>query len=238
MENSSYFDSEELVTRWQIKPFDLLALIKSGKITWFMEEDFFTSDPFLKLKRKTERKILTESFLIGNLHFLFFKKDEIYNFEKTNPEYQPQATPLNAKTQNHDIFPIETPPGTTWNKLFLTVRNYEITEIRHPGGTVNKRHTEMGLTERGAGKTGTVAMLYFMLAWNGGESNPIATTKDIKPTMHRLRKQLRALFPGIDGEPLPYIKGQWEAAFNLKADRDTLLETLPDATREILEHQL
>jgi hypothetical protein len=57
----------------------------------------------------------------------------------------------------------------------------------------------------------------------------------VKHTVKRLRKALKMLFPGITGEPLPHIKGQWETAFTLAADKQNLLETMPDTTRELFE---
>lgn len=105
MKNSEYFSADELQERWQLKPIDLLKLVREKRINWFMEEDFFPpeaktgSDPdlwYLWLKRKYTKKFQTESFLLGNLHFLFFKKEDVEKFERENPNYILQSVTENA----------------------------------------------------------------------------------------------------------------------------------------------
>ncbi|MFZ2631622.1 MAG: hypothetical protein WA081_05400 [Desulfosalsimonadaceae bacterium] len=141
------------------------------------------------------------------------------------------SAPIEEKKTPVEILPIHTAQNVTWKHIFMTVRNYEMTEIKFSGEVENRRHADMGLKEV-AGKPGIVLMQFLILAINSGELKPTTGTDDIKHTISRLRKTLRALFPDISGEPIPYIKGQWQTVFRLTADPENLFETMPDGTKE------
>lgn len=131
------------------------------------------------------------------------------------------------------IMPIPTPQSATWKQITLTVRNYDYTELKYPDGTENRRQKDLGLIER-AGKPGKVLTLFFILAFKKGELKPPASADDIKQTVARLRKILRALFPDISGDPLPYIQGTWKTAFRLSADTENLLASYPEKSKDAL----
>jgi hypothetical protein len=136
-----------------------------------------------------------------------------------------------------DIFPIETPPGATWKQIFFTVKNYEITEIKYPDGTVNKLHKEMGLKQRGKGPLpGALLMLYLPMAALNGYLPAQGNVEDIKANMSRLRQCFRALFPNISGDPLPFIDNEYQTAFELRTDPDNFFNNMPPDTIDYIEN--
>ena len=90
--NSQFFSSDEVIKRWQIKPFDLLTLIKKTKTekagrkyVTIRELDYERDDNgfewgFTELETK-------------DLKNIYFKKSVIEAYEEKHPQYKPQDAP-------------------------------------------------------------------------------------------------------------------------------------------------
>lgn len=125
---------------------------------------------------------------------------------------------------------IKTPTGTTWEDLSLVIRNNDLTEILEitcSGKRVgNYSPAEIGF--RGYLGPGKLWTLLTVLAKSGGELRTKENLDEIKPTIGRLRKLLRSIFPGIKGDPIkwyPQLPGHngrgWQAKFQVRISRYT-----------------
>jgi len=102
-------------------------------------------------------------------------------------------------------FAIQVPEGTTWFQIHLRYVNYERIEIDHPGGKMAPYKPEnLGLKES----------LIDDLCEFADESKELVYLN--KNRKYRLNKQLKAIFPGIVGNPIESKKKGYLAQFHIR----------------------
>lgn len=129
MKNTQYLSAEEVLARWQIKPFDLLEMVKNGVIAW-----------------KTDRHMeLAFLFDLKDLQSIFFTKTDVEAFEKEHPEYLPQNAPY--VTPQGEIPPYLCNKHVSFSKeLFIAIEAW-LAIYDTPGGlNPEKKHKKQILS--------------------------------------------------------------------------------------------
>lgn len=180
-----------------------------------------------KYKKKHERYLNRVKEMEDN----FYHEDNFYPADKL-----PDDSVLVVRTQalmdlvnsfsseeaDKGTLKFEVAEGTTWRGIRLVIRNNdhtEILEVNAPNRQLgNYRPEEIGF--RGSSGLGITWTLLTQFAETNGTLAPKGV-KYIKPTVSRLRKVLKGLFPGIDGDPIPWSKSEksWRTAFHIELIR-------------------
>ncbi len=118
------------------------------------------------------------------------------------------ATVLDSKTHNthmdsapeSNTVKISPLPGTTWDKIKMRYVNDDHIEISYPGVTT---HSPYSMAKLGLDSKPMLASLFKMFAEHQGDiDNKNMGTQKIKANVSNLRKQLKAIFPEIEGSPI------------------------------------
>jgi|GEM_PF-6526576 len=235
--------ADEIHKKYGIKDFELFEAITSCGLPAYSKADLekplkpdqIEIDEFIYQERKaalkehlTNFKCYIGSWIPYHLKDCLFLDQDLERLGVKTPSREPQKGP--------NIFPIETPSGTTWEQIYFTVRNYEISEIRYPGGLENKLHKEIGLRQRGKSPLpGALLTLYLSMAALNGVLPAQGNTKILKSNIYRLRQCFKSLFPNISGDPIPYIDHEYRTAFTLRPDPENFFNQMPDPTKDYLE---
>jgi hypothetical protein len=134
------------------------------------------------------------------------------------PEFLVEERAQEAPEQKRAPLSLETPEGTTWQGIRLVIRNTghtEILEVSGPAGRIgNFMPEEIGFRGRGTRESILWGWLK-KFAEYGGEIPTVNEPDYMKADVSRLRGALRGLFPGIEGDPIPWRARAWEPAFSI-----------------------
>jgi hypothetical protein len=112
---------------------------------------------------------------------------------------------------------VNVPGAVNWRDLELTIRDNEyseVLEIKGPGGfMLNCKPSEYGLKGR------KLWAMFKIFADGNGVVAPAKVIDNVKPTVSRLRKALKSMFPDLPGDPIPWSPREraWKTAFPVSA---------------------
>ncbi len=124
-------------------------------------------------------------------------------------------------TSDHSVEPIPTPAGTTWDHLTLRIIDDEHVEVVAGERQERRRFDAMGMLDRRKKEPepNSAWTLLLILARNHGELSwsDSGASDNARAHMKLLRGALRAVFPGLDGDPIGDYKKdrRWKTRFVL-----------------------
>jgi hypothetical protein len=166
------------------------------------------------------------------LHKRHYEEDEPFYLDRasssefwvlyTRSSETDESAPSGITETNAGPFQFETPEGTTWRSIRLVIKNNDLTEWLEVNGPEaplgNYKPEDIGFRgHSGPGQKWTLLKQF-------AEMNGTIDTRGIeaiKPAVYRLRRALRELFPGIEGDPIPWRKNSWRTAFHIEASKNT-----------------
>ena len=140
-----------------------------------------------------------------------------------------------APIKARDSFP--TPPGTPWQDVRVWVTDFTITiEAKRRNRTFSFEAAGFEEKRRGGVPNASWSLLKVFAMRGGvvpfdGAALDHNTRTNLKQYVRVLRQQLRALIPGIDGDPIPHVKDDrcYRMSFTI-AGRESLIFPVPDGT--------
>lgn len=139
------------------------------------------------------------------------------NLAKAGLEPEKQAPASTPK-----VIPFPTPSGTQWHEVKISFIDNENVRISIKGKTTSKNYVEMGFkgrsTKKEGGKTSVLWTFFRKISQVGGSFAGYSDEGKvkIKELFSDLRKKLTLYFQ-IEGDPIPYIKGEgYRTSFTLE----------------------
>ncbi len=170
------------------------------------------------------------------LRLLARLEDEHLEFDRDHLEGLLTEDGRKAPIKAQESFP--TPPGTQWAEVMVWVTDSSITiEAKRLNRTFSFQAAGFEEKRKGGVPDGIWSLLK-VFAMRGGEIPYDGTGLDhsvrtnLKHYVSELRKRLRALIPGIDGGPIPYVKSDrcYRMAFKI-ATREGMTFPVPSGTQ-------
>lgn len=163
-------------------------------------------------------------------------EDKRFAFDRDHLESLLTGDRRKAPIKAQDSFP--TPPGTQWREVMVWVTDSTIT-IEAKRRSRDFSFQAAGFEEkRKRGVPDAIWALLKVFAMRGGVIPYDGTgleqkvRTNLKQYVSELRKRLRALIPGIDGDPVPHVKDDrcYRMSFKI-ASRESLTFPVPDGTQ-------
>lgn len=177
-----------------------------------------------------------ESPVVVPLKLIARLEDERLAFDRDHLEGLLTGDRRKAPIKAQDSFP--TPPGTQWREVMGWVTDSTIT-IEAKRRSRDLSFQAAGFEEkRKRGVPDGIWSLLKVFAMRGGEIPYDGTglehsvRTNLKQYVSELRKRLRALIPGIDGDPIPHVKDDrcYRMAFKI-ATREGVTFPVPNGTQ-------